>query len=133
MSLKNNVQNIETYNIAVGSEESEVEFSVDEKFSPNYSKDLNGKFKIKVEQKKIDTILVIRNRRIAIKIDVERSEMDVLRGSKELLKGNDCLIQLECENENQKEVLEFLSKIGYAKLDLKGDNDDLYFANFKIE
>ena len=33
MSLKNNVQNIETYNIAVGSEESEVEFSVDEKFS----------------------------------------------------------------------------------------------------
>ena len=133
MSLKNNVQNIETYNIAVGSEESEVEFSVDEEFSPNYSKDLNGKFKIKVEQKKIDTILVIRNQKIAIKIDVERSEMDVLRGSKELLEGNDCLIQLECENENQKEVLEFLSKIGYAKLDLKGDNDDLYFANFKNE
>ena len=84
-------------------------------------------------QKKIDTILVIRNQKIAIKIDVERSEMDVLRGSKELLEGNDCLIQLECENKNQKEVLEFLSKIGYAKLDLKGDNDDLYFANFKIE
>ena len=43
------------------------------------------------------------------------------------------MIILECENENQKEVLEFLYKIGYAKLDLKGDNDDLYFANFKIE
>ena len=52
MSLKNNIQNIETYNIAVGSEESEVEFSVDEEFSPNYSKDLNGKYKIKVKQKK---------------------------------------------------------------------------------
>ena len=89
--------------------------------------------KQKVPQKKIDTILEMRKKKIAIKIDVERSEMDVLRGSKELLKGNDCLIQLECENENQKEVLEFLSKIGYAKLDLKGDNDDLYFANFKIE
>ena len=68
MSLKNNVQNIETYNIAVGSEESEVEFSVDEKFSPNYSKDLNGKFKIKVEQKKIDTILVIRNQKLLLKL-----------------------------------------------------------------
>ena len=119
-------------NIAVGSEESEVEFSVDEEFSPNYSRDLNGKFKIKVEQKKIDAILFIRNQKIAIKIDVERSEIDVLRGSEELLEGNDCLIQLECENENQKEVLEFLSKIGYARLDLKGDNDDLYFANSKL-
>ncbi len=133
MSINNNIKNIETYNVAIGSEESEVEFSVDEEFSPNYSKDLNGKFKIRVEQKKIDTILVIRDQKIAIKIDVERSEMDVLRGSKELLKGNDCLIQLECENENHKEVIEFLSKIGYAKLDLKGDNDDLYFANFNIE
>ena len=131
MSLQNNFQNIETYNIAVGSEDSEVEFSVNEEFSPNYSKDLNGKFKIKVEQKKIDTLLGIRDQRIAIKIDVERSEMDVLVGSKELLKGNSCLIQLECEIENQKEVLEFFSKIGYAKLNLKGDNDDLYFTNFK--
>ena len=80
-----------------------------------------------------DEILKLSNQKIAIKIDVERSEMDVLRGSKELLEGNDCLIQLECENKNQKEVLEFLSKIGYANLNLKGDNDDLYFANFKIE
>tara|TARA_B100000073_G_scaffold338590_1_gene335894 strand:+ start:162 stop:893 length:732 start_codon:yes stop_codon:yes gene_type:complete len=131
MSLQNNFQNIETYNIAVGSEDSEVEFSVNEEFSPNYSKDLNGKFKIKVEQKKIDTLLGIRDQRIAIKIDVERSEMDVLKGSKELLKGNSCLIQLECENKNQKEVLEFFSKIEYVKLNLKGDNDDLYFTNFK--
>ena len=35
MSLKNNVQNIETYNIAVGSEESEVEFSVDGYLPPD--------------------------------------------------------------------------------------------------
>ena len=52
MSLKNNFKNIEIHNIAVGLEEKEVEFSVDEEFSPNYSKDLNGKFKIKVPQKK---------------------------------------------------------------------------------
>ena len=43
--------------------------------------------------------------------------MDVLRGSKELLLPV-CLIQLECENENQKEVLEFLSKIGIFKLEM---------------
>ena len=130
MSLKNNFKNIEIHNIAVGLEEKEVEFSVDEEFSPNYSKDLNGKFKIKVPQKKIDTILEMRKKKIAIKIDVERSEMDVLKGSIMLLKGNECLIQLECDIKNQKEVLEFFSKIGYAKLNLKGDNNDLYFSNF---
>ena len=29
MSINNNIQNIETYKVAIGSEESEVEFSVD--------------------------------------------------------------------------------------------------------
>ena len=72
----------------------------------------------------------MRKKKIAIKIDVERSEMDVLKGSIMLLKGNECLIQLECDIKNQKEVLEFFSKIGYAKLNLKGDNNDLYFSNF---
>ena len=130
MSLKNNVQNIETYNIAVGSEESEVEFSVDEKFSPNYSKDLNGKFKIKVEQKKIDTILVIRNQKIAIKIDVEGHELSVLKGFFKLLSNNKCIIQIEIFDKNFKDIDKFLKENKFSKIINVSQNSNYFYSNF---
>ena len=128
MSLKNNVQNIETYNIAVGSEESEVEFSVDEEFSPNYSKDLNGKFKIKVEQKKIDTILDIKHQKIAIKIDVERHEFKVLEGLSKLFRQNEILLQIELFKERQQKIISYLRDKNFQHINTI--EKDFYFKNF---
>ena len=44
------------------------------------------KKKIEVQQDKIDNLIEYNNEIIAIKIDVERMELDVLKGAENLLK-----------------------------------------------
>ena len=79
MSKLNNIKNIITFNYAVGSEEKMAVFSVNEEFSPNFSKDLNGQFKINVKQNLIDNLVDISEANIVIKMDIERTELDALK------------------------------------------------------
>ena len=76
----NKLNNIRVFSTALGSSKKNVQFSVNEAYSPNYAKDLNGKFKINISQDKLDNFLSMKNEKIAIKIDVERTEIEVLNG-----------------------------------------------------
>ena len=131
MLSKNNIINVKPYNYAIGEYEKVIELSVNESFSPNYSKDLKGKYKIKVNQKKLDNFLEIKNSKIVIKIDVERSEEGVLRGSKKFLQNNSCLIQIESNAINQSVILNIFREFGYRQTYFEIGNDDLYFTNFE--
>ena len=66
-----------------------------------------GKKKIEVQQDKIDNLIEYSNEIIAIKIDVERMEFDVLRGAENLLKKNKCFIIVETD-QNEINVINFL-------------------------
>ena len=57
MAKINSINNIKLFNNAIGNEKGVKIFSVNEKYSPNFSKDLNGKYKIKVYQNKLDNLL----------------------------------------------------------------------------
>ena len=127
----NNLNNIKIYSTALGDSRKKVQFSVNEEYSPIYSKDLNGKFKININQDKLDNILNIKNEKIAIKIDVERSEMEVLNGSKTILENNKCFIQIECLKGFEIKIDKFFQKLNYNKIFYKkSDNSEAYFSNF---
>lgn len=102
-------------------------FSVDNANSPNYAKDLDGKYKIEVQQDTIDNLINFKNKKITIKIDVERVEVDVLRGAQKLLKNNKCFIVVETDTI---ETTNFLLSIGYKKLDDNFDEVNLFFSNY---
>jgi FkbM family methyltransferase len=123
----NNINNIECINIAVGAERKIETFSVESMHSPNYAKDLNGKYKIEVQQDTIDNIVSLKNKKITIKIDVERVEIDVLKGANSLLRNNKCFIVVETENI---ETSNYLMRIGYKKLNDNFDPVNLFFSNF---
>lgn len=123
----NKIENIECINIAVGSEKKIETFSVDEINSPNYSKDLNGKHKIEVQQDTIDNLINLKNKKITIKIDVERVELDVLKGAKNFLSNNKCFIVVET---NSIETTNYLLEIGYKKLNDNFDPVNLFFSNY---
>ena len=107
------------------------QFAVDEEFSPNYAKDSRGEKKITVNQDKIDNLIKLDKKFISIKIDVERMELDVLKGSKNLLQNNKCFIIIETD-QNKKDVVDFLTSIGYKKIDHKFDTIDTFFSNFNL-
>lgn len=55
---------------------------------------------IEVNCEPLDALIKFKNKKIAIKIDVEGHEFQVIAGMKELIKNNHCLIQVECLEED---------------------------------
>jgi FkbM family methyltransferase len=63
----------------------------------------------------IDSVAGISNERIAMKIDVEGHEREVLRGSVNLLRSNTGYLQIETSPERYGDVVRFLSPLGYRQ------------------
>lgn len=70
----------------------------------------------------------LKNKKILIKIDVERHELNVLEGSLNLLKNNKILMQIEVLSSQKKIVFDMLIKNNYHHL--FSIDDDYFFTNF---
>ena len=102
-------------------------FSVESLHSPNYGRDFDAKYKIQVHQDKIDNMIDLKEKKITIKIDVERSEVEVLKGARNLLQNNKCFLVVETE---KIETTTFLAQLGYKRLDDNFDPINLFFSNY---
>jgi FkbM family methyltransferase len=123
----NGIINIETFNKAIGFKKKLETFSVDEEYSPNFSKDLNGKYQIKVQQDLIDNLVNIFNKNIVIKMDVERAELDALQGSRNLLINNNCLIILETDKNSP--AINLLRSFGFNVIQNNFSTSDIILSN----
>jgi len=128
MAKINSINNIKLFNNAIGNEKGVKIFSVNEKYSPNFSKDLNGKYQIKVYQNKLDNLLNFSNKKIVIKIDVERSELEALKGAENLLRKNKCLIILET-NKNSP-TIKYLLNMHYKVIQINLLTSDVMLTNY---
>ena len=82
-----------------------------------------------VKLKKLDSFFEnLSNKLIFIKVDVERYEMNVLKGSINILKNNKILIQIESNLVLKGEVFNFLSKLNFIYI--SSIDDDHYLSNF---
>ena len=77
-----------------------------------------------------DEILKLNNQKLAIKIDVERHELSVLKGFVNLLNNNDCLIQIEIFEKNFKEVDQFLKDNKFSKISSFDERSNYFYSNF---
>ncbi len=77
-----------------------------------------------------DEVLKLNNQKLAIKIDVERHELSVLKGCVNLLNNNDCLIQIEIFEENFKEVDQFLKENKFSKISSFDERSNYFYSNF---
>lgn len=128
MAKINSINNIKLFNNAIGNEKGVKIFSVNEKYSPNFSKDLNGKYQIKVYQNKLDNLLNFSNKKIVIKIDVERSELEALKGAENLLRKNKFLIILET-NKNSP-TIKYLLNMHYKVIQINLLTSDVMLTNY---
>lgn len=94
------------------------------------------KSSVKTERVPISTLddeLTFARQNVAIKIDVERHEAEVLKGGRRFLGENTCIIQFESlERESyHEECKEILTSLGYRKMITVGS--DQYFSNMDFE
>ena len=81
----------------------------------------------RVVVKKGDDVLQIKHKTLTIKIDVEGFEFFVLKGLKNILIKNSCILQIEIWEKNNDEVHKFLKSIGYKII--SSIDGDTYFTN----
>ncbi|CAG5068641.1 hypothetical protein DYBT9623_01373 [Dyadobacter sp. CECT 9623] len=116
------LNNVKLFNIALGSEDGNLKMIMPVRgnsrmqgLSKAYEEGAGEKGVIyDVPLKKLDHIYPFETNITAIKIDVENFELEVLRGSVEVLKRNKPTIYAELwENDNRTKVFELLKNIGY--------------------
>lgn len=81
-----------------------------------------------IETDKLDNLYPLKNKKIFFKIDVERHELNVLKGASNILSNNQCYLQIEIFPHLQDKVLSFLNN-NHFKLVHK-INNDFYLKNF---
>ena len=116
----NQFDNMEIFNFALSNIEKDIEMWVpDKEKTGGYSiydredEEIN-KYKIeeinksKSKSKIGDNIIKIENKKIAIKIDVERHEFKVLEGLSKIFRQNEILLQIELFKERQQKIISYL-------------------------
>ena len=82
-----------------------------------------------IKTKRLDEILDIRGKSLLIKIDVERHEMGVLKGSyQNILNKNKIIMQIEIQKDLKNNIFNFLEKNNFKFLNSIGH--DYYFKNY---
>ena len=139
--LINKIYNIKTYNCALSNIKKLVTMWVPDKNRTGgytiYNKDDEAlkKYDVKNINTKViqsdigDNLLDIKKSIIAIKIDVERHEEEVLHGISNLLRDNKIIIQIEIFDERKKTIFSLLESKDYYLIN--SIKNDYYFTNFK--
>ena len=130
----NNLNNIKLFNYGLGENEEELIGSSNTKGelfqTSGFSISKNNIQGEKVLIKKGDDILIFNNKTLTIKIDTEGFELFVLKGLKNTLINNYCILQIEIWEKNIDEVHQFLKSLNYEMNCLI--DGDTYFTNKKL-
>ena len=94
-------------------------------------KNLNNKnFLFFADFKIGDDYLKLTNEKISIKIDVEGHELRVLKGIKNIIKQNQCILQIEIFSKNYDNVNNFLLSFGYKNFYEVNKRSNYFYKNF---
>ena len=139
--LVNKIYNIKTYNCALSNIRKLVTMWVPDKNRTGgfaiFNKDDEAlkKYEMKNVNTKViqsdigDNLLDIKKSIIAIKIDVERHEEEVIHGISNLLRDNKIIIQIEIFDERKKKIFSLLESKDYYLINTI--KNDYYFTNFE--
>ena len=130
----NNIENIQTFRLAIGDEESIVELGATEDYSPNYEiGEKNAVIKEKCKMNLLDNLHYLEKKNIVIKIDTEGFEDKVLNGAVKLLTKNNVFCQIEIQDKNIDKVFSFFKSINYNLIsDNRFNKTDYFFSNFDL-
>lgn len=127
----NKLQNdIRVYEHGLSDKAGKVLFDTSEKTSSRGTRRISSSGNIEIEVKRLDDVLDAKGRVVAIKIDVEGHECQVVDGAKNILSANKCFMQIESSGENLELLTQRLNELGYQPVNILGGHDH-YFTNIQ--
>ena len=107
----NGLKNIKTFKTALGNEKKKVKFYGLEDYTSNFTlyKTIEKNIAI-CNIDKLDNIVKIKKNVLYLKVDIEGSEYPFLLGSKNIIKNNNVIIQIEVFKKNKKKIFNFFQK-----------------------
>ena len=127
---KNNINKIKIFNYGLGEKEELLKGNSNTKgelFQTSGFAISDSNEGLDVQVKKGDDVLDLNNKNITIKIDVEGFEFFVLKGLRNILSNNQCVLQIEIWEKNVDRVHKFLKSLNY-KIMCSIDGDT-FFSN----
>ena len=119
---------IKVYDFGLSSDNKEVSFGI-RKEGNRGGKTIKETGNLRIIVKPLDEIFLGKSKNCFLKIDVEGHEMDVIMGSKNFLKNNFCLIQVEILDPNKfSDFNSMMNNLGYT---LVKQIEDYYYSNFE--
>ena len=103
-----------------------VSFDTSEETSSRGTRRISSTGNTEIMVKRLDSVLDCKDRVIAIKIDVEGHECEVVEGASEFLSSNMCTLQIESGPGNYRRLEQKLIELGYRHIATKGDH---FFTN----
>ena len=133
---KNNLNNIAVVHSAIGDTQGTVTLGSESEASPNYSINHQNSAVSEISPiNTLDDLYNFREKSIAMKIDVEGFEYEVINGALSFLKNNKIFLQIEVRYENYEKIKNYLYVIGYHIIEGKppkiaGSYTDCFFKNY---
>lgn len=123
----NKMQNrIQVHEHGLSNRDGKVTFDTSEETSSRGTRRISDGGNIEIQVKRLDDVLDAKGRTVAIKIDVEGHECQVIEGAKAFLAANKCFLQIESSQENLSELKRKLEELGYRWIASLGDH---FFSN----
>ena len=103
--------------------------SIDMNYDPEIFKYKKQNIKFEtVNLNKLDNILCLKNKNILMKIDVERHELNALKGAEKLTRNNKITMQIEIHDNLKARVFNYLRRNNFYLINSIGQ--DYYFKNY---
>ena len=123
----NKLQNkILVHEHGISDKDGKVMFDVSEETTGRGTRHISSSGSIEIDVKRLDNVLADKGRIVAVKIDVEGHECQVVDGASELLGSNQCFVQVESAPENFALLTQKLNALGYRLVTTISDH---FFTN----
>lgn len=118
--------NIKVYEHGLSDKTGSVCFDTSEATSSRGTRRISSTGNTEIQVKRLDDVLTEKNHIVAIKIDVEGHECQVVDGARDFLTANRCFIQIESSGDSLRQLKAKMNELGYRLVESLNDH---FFTN----
>lgn len=122
---------IKVHEFGLSDHSGKVMFATSEDTSSRGTRRISSTGNDEIEVRCLDDVLNAQGRIVAVKIDVEGHECQVVEGAKRFLAGNQCFMQIESSAQNLERLSKQLNSLSYRQVKML--HSDYFFTNIRLD